>query len=428
MIYEKPKNEIFASDAKDGEIVEFPNIKRGWGVTENLGFIPPMEYFNAAFNRVDKSIAYQLQRGVAEWDKDLEYPIGAIASLNGVVYVAKSQNTNKNPANEVTIWDIVATQKWCEDSFMKKTDKIDAYTKRESDDNFALKTELTDGLPIGAYLSYPSQKTIPAGFMIADGRSLKKAEYTELFGVIGYTYGGSGDNFNLPKFDDGRFFRSVGGNAAPLGQLQLGSTIVQVGHYVGNTAEEFDETAEKDITVYTCYATVGGTPTSKVRIRPTNSSVVVLIKAKDVNTPTASQIDKTIFATETKAGITRLKNAITAKQEDAAVTEKAVSDAIEAMKSIGVDQTWQDVKDQRQAGVTYTNTTGRPIMVCIQASMDYGTATCPIFVDGIKVGEIWEHHSVSKVDHIAFIVPNGSTYKADLTIGINSIYVWSELR
>ena len=42
------------------------------------------------------------------------------------MYVAKSQNTNKNPANEATIWDIVATQKWCEDSFMKKTDVTDA--------------------------------------------------------------------------------------------------------------------------------------------------------------------------------------------------------------------------------------------------------------------------------------------------------------
>jgi similarities with tail fiber protein len=120
MIYEKPKNEIFASDAKDGEIVEFPNIKRGWGVTENLGFIPPMEYFNAAFNRVDKSLAYQLQRGVGEWDKDMEYPIGAVVSLSGVIYIAKSQNTNKNPANEATIWDIVATQKWSENQLMER--------------------------------------------------------------------------------------------------------------------------------------------------------------------------------------------------------------------------------------------------------------------------------------------------------------------
>lgn len=142
MIYEKPKNEIFASDAKDGEIVEFPNIKRGWGVTENLGFIPPMEYFNAAFNRVDKSLAYQLQRGVGEWDKDLEYPIGAVVSLNGIIYIAKSQNTNKNPANEATIWGVFATQEWSDATFLKKTDKIDAYTKQESDDKFAPKNSL----------------------------------------------------------------------------------------------------------------------------------------------------------------------------------------------------------------------------------------------------------------------------------------------
>ena len=126
MIYEKPKNEIFASDAKDGEIVDFPNIKRGWGVTENLGFIPPMEYFNAAFNRVDKSIAYQLQRGVGEWDKDLEYPIGAVVSLNGVIYIAKSQNINKNPANEVEIWDVITTRKWSDSKFARVDQVIGA--------------------------------------------------------------------------------------------------------------------------------------------------------------------------------------------------------------------------------------------------------------------------------------------------------------
>lgn len=201
MIYEKPKNEIFASDAKDGEIVEFPNIKRGWGVTENLGFIPPMEYFNAAFNRVDKSLAYQLQRGVAEWDKDLEYPIGAVVSLNGIIYIAKSQNTNKNPANEVTIWDIVATQKWCEGLFVKKT-------------------ELKDGLPTGAYVLYSSNSTTPNGFLRCDGSALDKTTYAALFAVVGYTYGRSGDKFLLPNFSDGKFMRSIGGNAAAIGTAQ----------------------------------------------------------------------------------------------------------------------------------------------------------------------------------------------------------------
>lgn len=201
MIYEKPKNEIFASDAKDGEIVEFPNVKRGWGVTENLGFIPPMEYFNAAFNRVDKSLAYQLQRGVGEWDKDLEYPIGAVVSLNGIIYIAKSQNINKNPANEATIWDIVATQKWCEELFVKKA-------------------EIKDSLPTGAYVLYSSNSNTPDGFLRCDGSALDKNTYSALFEVIGYTYGKSGDKFLLPNFSDGKFMRGTGGNAAALGTAQ----------------------------------------------------------------------------------------------------------------------------------------------------------------------------------------------------------------
>lgn len=104
MIHEKPKNEIFASDAKAGEIVEFPNVKRGWGVTENLGFIPPMEYFNAAFNRVDKALAYQSQRGVGEWSADEEYPIGALSVFGGELYQAKTQNSNKKPSDNPDIW------------------------------------------------------------------------------------------------------------------------------------------------------------------------------------------------------------------------------------------------------------------------------------------------------------------------------------
>ena len=422
MIYEKPKNEIFASDAKDGEIVEFPNIKRGWGVTENLGFIPPMEYFNAAFNRVDKSLAYQLQRGVSEWDKDLEYPIGAVVSLNGNIYIAKSQNTNKNPSENKEIWHVVANKEWCEQTFLNKDEKIDSYSKSESDDKFALKTELTDGLPIGAYLSYPSQKTIPAGFLIADGRSLKKAEYTELFDVLGYVYGGSGENFNIPKFDDGRFFRSVGGNAAPLGQLQLGSKIVQAGHYIGDTAEEFDEIAEKDVTVNTCYASVGGTPTNKVRIRPTNSSVVIIIKVKNVNTPIAGQIDRTIVATETKAGIAKLKNAITAKQEDAAVTEKAVSNI-----AFGIGQTYTNVKDVKRINENYENTTGKPIFVIVVVNAQTQSHIVAN-VNGVEVAAIGTGTGGQYVNpSMSFMVPPGARYK--LTNMYNPIIEsWYEFR
>lgn len=51
-------------------------------------------------------------------------------------------NANESIILKVDNNVVLATRKWSENQFLKKTDKIDAYTKRESDDKFALKTEL----------------------------------------------------------------------------------------------------------------------------------------------------------------------------------------------------------------------------------------------------------------------------------------------
>lgn len=115
---------------------------------------------------------------------------------------------------------VLATRKWCEKMFLKIKDKIDAYTKRESDDKFALKTELQKAIPVGSYLLYSSNSNTPEGFLRCDGSALDKNAYSALFAVIGYTYGRSGDKFLLPNFSDGKFMRSIGGNAAPLGTAQ----------------------------------------------------------------------------------------------------------------------------------------------------------------------------------------------------------------
>ena len=133
------------------------------------------------------------------------------------------------------------------------------------------------------------------------------------------------------------------------------------------------------------------------------------------------------LATENKVGTVKIKNIIDAKQTDVAVTEKAVSDAIEANKGLGIGQTWQDVKDQRQAGVTYTNTTGRPIFVIIKGAVNFGTPNAPVLVDDVVVGEILDHTKASP-SFISFIVPQGSKYKADLPIGVSAITFWVELR
>ena len=320
---------------------------------------------------------------------------------------------------------VLATRKWCEKMFLKLKDKIDAYTKRESDEKFALKTELTDGLPIGAYLSYPSQKTIPAGFLIADGRSLKKAEYTELFDAIGYTYGGSGDNFNLPNFADGKFMRSIGGDAAPLGTAQgdaIRNITGAISSYDGGALPaSVKRGAFKPISgggavpagangsgAYHTFDASLVVPIANEN-RPYNMAVVVIIKVKNVNTPIAGQIDKTILATETKAGITKLKNAITAKQEDVAVTEKAVSDLLDINKSIGVGQTYQDVWAQRELNTYYPNTTGRPIMVDFNLESTSGSYIFHIVVDDVVVRKIQSERLYFV--NAQFIVPAGSKYK-----------------
>lgn len=147
------------------------------------------------------------------------------------------------------------------------------------------------------------------------------------------------------------------------------------------------------------------------------------------------------LATETKAGITKLKNSITAQQEDAAVTEKAIVNFVEhhTPPSLGVGQNWGDVTTQRELGVTYTNTTGKPIFVMISGEPS---------IDGdfyIYVNDI----NILKVDFDSgylfsegFIVPANATYKLVLTtvggkvnyykltsaFGSAQYRVWAELR
>ena len=57
-----------------------------------------------------------------------------------------------------------------------------------------------------------------------------------MFAAIGYNWGGSGANFNVPLLNNGRFLRGVGGNAGTLGTYQtdqLGThthSVVDPGH------------------------------------------------------------------------------------------------------------------------------------------------------------------------------------------------------
>lgn len=53
--------------------------------------------------------------------------------------------------------------------------------------------------PLGTVLSFAGQ-TAPRGFLLCDGASYPTTEYPDLYAVIGNTYGGDTENFNVPDY------------------------------------------------------------------------------------------------------------------------------------------------------------------------------------------------------------------------------------
>jgi hypothetical protein len=105
-----------------------------------------------------------------------------------------------------------------------------------------------------------------------------------------------------------------------------------------------------------------------------------------------------------------------------------------AATSIGVGQTWQSVIGSRSTGTTYTNSTGRPIMVsvsCVSTSSPGGAFGFQI--NGTRVA--WQgaaqSASVASFSNITIIIPNGVTYLVEsgsVSNGGISVSYWYELR
>ena len=103
-----------------------------------------MDLLNEAKGAVDEKFSTIHKNGITPWSSSLDYPAGAISVLNGKLYQAKTQNTNKNPSENKEKWRVLASEEWCEQIFLNKDEKIDAYTKQQSDDKFAPITSLPE--------------------------------------------------------------------------------------------------------------------------------------------------------------------------------------------------------------------------------------------------------------------------------------------
>ncbi len=100
--------------------------------------------------------------------------------------------------------------------------------------------------------------------------------------------------------------------------------------------------------------------------------------------------------------------------------------SVNSTNAIGYSQTWQNVTASRAVSTTYTNSTGKPIMVCISGNPPSGNAgrfsingSVVAFDSGAaNVGTNWD-----------FIIPNGNTYAITFASGSSwNISAWMELR
>ncbi len=133
-------------------------------------------------------------------------------------------------------------------------------------------------------------------------------------------------------------------------------------------------------------------------------------------------------ATTSAAGVVKLNNSLTSTSTTEALTAaqgKVLKDTLDntVVSSFGVGQTWQDVTAYRAKGVTYTNSTGKPIAVSITLT-DQGGSNYVVYVNGVVIINVWDYGSSGAQDSF-FIVPTGASYA--ISTG-NKLDLWAELR
>lgn len=97
--------------------------------------------------------------------------------------------------------------------------------------------------------------------------------------------------------------------------------------------------------------------------------------------------------------------------------------------AVGAGQTWQNVTASRSNGVTYTNTSGRPILIAVTLYQN-GTLESggTLYIDGIFVGRTINQTAglnIGNASVISAVVPANSTYIINVSGTINN---WAELK
>lgn len=129
-------------------------------------------------------------------------------------------------------------------------------------DQHAATKAYADGIiPVATMLEYGGT-ALPSGFLWCDGASYSTTGvYADLFGYIGYAFGGSGGNFNVPNMANRIAVGKGTGDFATLGATGGSANAVAVAHTHGS-ADHTHTTADHSHTTTDHSHTYSGTTTS----------------------------------------------------------------------------------------------------------------------------------------------------------------------
>lgn len=197
-----------------------------------------------------------------------------------------------------------------------------------------------------------------------------------------------------------------------------------IGNVTGNvtgTVSGNSGTATKLATARTI--TLAGDVTGSVSFDGSANASITTTVADDSHNHTIAYITGLQTALDGKLSISG--NAVTATYATSAGSATNATNATNATvatnctNALGYNQTWQDVTGSRSLGTTYTNSTGKPIMVIYNTNQPV-----TIYVNGVKI--VNGNGYSTAAPSYSFIVPSGNTY----VINSNYIasYIWAELR
>jgi len=92
-------------------------------------------------------------------------------------------------------------------------------------------------------------------------------------------------------------------------------------------------------------------------------------------------------------------------------------------------QVWNVITGSRASGVTYTNSFGYPIMVCVAGSSSGSGANhnLNVYINGTQITYTTQFAAGNDSPQITFSVPPGATYRVDITGTGLSLGQWAEL-